>query len=46
MGSFYTSAQREMQARFDSVPLADRLTDSIFSNVIDPDVHQQFIPDL
>ena len=41
--SFYTTAQRDMQARFESAPLAARLTETIVSDEIDPDLHAPFI---
>ncbi len=43
MSDFYTDAQRGVQEKFDSAPLADRLSESIFSETIDPDLHQPFI---
>ena len=41
--TFYSDAQRDMQARFDSQPLAERLSQTIVVDAIDPGLHQPFI---
>ncbi len=39
---FYTESQRQVQAKFDSRPLADRLTETIITDQVE-DFHQGFI---
>lgn len=41
--SFYTETQRQVQADYQSQGLADRLTETIVSDVVDADMHQPFI---
>ncbi len=41
--AFYTDAQRSVQGRFESQPLADRVEQAIVADEIDPDMHAPFI---
>jgi uncharacterized protein len=41
--SFYTEAQKKLQADFDSRKLADRVEQAIVSDEIVPEIHQDFI---
>lgn len=41
--SFYTETQRQIQDDYESRGLADRLTETIVSDVVDADLHQPFI---
>lgn len=41
--SFYTETQRQVQADYQSQGLADRLTETIVSDVVDAGMHQPFI---
>lgn len=40
---FYTTAQRDLQQRFDSERLADRLHETIVADALDPDLHAGFV---